>query len=241
MTLRNSIICDNRQEESILTAMAYDKLETRMGGHEIMSYTSITRWLFVLSPSVLLFLSAPGCIATRGWVTEQLNPLGNRVSTVETRLGQADTKVDNALDRLDNLRLERRFVLNLKEGVNFGFDKAVLTAEARKAIDGFLSGLKDGNDATFVITGHTDSSGSEGDNQELGQKRANSVARYLITHKGIDPLRVMSVSYGERAPLVDNASLQGRRKNRRIEVRVYKEVIHSASPKLQLDLGGMSN
>ena len=214
---------------------------TQRGGRVMMAHTSITKWLFAFSTSLFLLLSAPGCIATRGWVTEQLNPLGDRVSTVETRLGQADTKVENALDRLDNLRLERRLVLNLKEGANFGFDTAVLTGGARKAIDGFLNWWKDGNDAIFVVAGHTDSSGSEDYNHELGQRRANAVARYLVTHKGIDPLRVVSVSYGEHAPLADNASLEGRRKNRRIEVRVYKEVVQSASPKLQLDLGRMSN
>lgn len=256
IVIRNSTICDNPTGHEILTtnssdvvlehngsdsAKVYGEVANPIGGNKMVTYTHVKRWLFVLSPSLLLFLIAPGCIATRGWVTEQLDPLGNRVSAVETRVGQADTKLGTALDRLDNLRLEKRFVLNLKDGVNFGFDHTGLTPEARRALDGFLKSVENGNDSILVIAGHTDSVGSEDYNHELGQKRANNVARYLITYKRIDPLRVRAVSYGENAPMADNTSLDGRRKNRRIEVLVYKEIVNSASPKLQLDLGQNSN
>jgi hypothetical protein len=54
------------------------------------------------------------------------------------------------------------------------------------------------------------------------------VSRYLITQKKIDPLKVVSVSYGESAPLQDNSSSQGRAKNRRVEILVYRDGITSA-------------
>ena len=173
-------------------------------------------------------LGLQGCLATRGWVTEQMLPLSDRVSAVETRLGQTEAKADEALTRLDNLRLEKRFVLDLKEGANFALNSDALTADARRQLDGFLSDLKETDDAVFLVAGHTDSTGPEGHNYELGQKRAASVARYLITHKGIDPLRVTAVSYGENSPLADNTTSEGRRKNRRVEILVYKEAITSA-------------
>jgi outer membrane protein OmpA-like peptidoglycan-associated protein len=176
-------------------------------------------------------LSLQGCLATQGWVTEQINPLADRVSAVETRLGQTEAKADEALDRLDHLRLEKRFVLDLKEGTNFAPNSDVLTADARRQLDGFLSDVKETDDAIFLVAGHTDSTGAEGHNYELGQKRAASVARYLITHKGIDPLRVTAVSYGENSPLADNTTSAGRRKNRRVEILVYKEGITSLSEK----------
>jgi len=125
--------------------------------------------------------------------------------------------------------LERRFVLNLKEGANFPFNSDSLTPETRSQIDGFLSDLKETDDAIFLVAGHTDNAGSEAYNYELGQKRAASVARYLIAHKRLDPLRVTAVSYGKSAPIADNATREGRRKNRRIEILVYKEAITASS------------
>jgi len=82
------------------------------------------------------------------------------------------------------------------------------------------------------VAGHTDSAGSEEKNYELGQKRAASVARYL-TKQGIDPFRVTAVSYGEDKPVSDNQTEEGKRRNRRIEISVYREAFtyapHAAS------------
>jgi peptidoglycan-associated lipoprotein len=193
--------------------------------------------------AVPLLLGLTGCLATQGWVQKQMIPLGERVSDVEGRLGHSEAKLqlvsgraDVALDRLDNLRLERRYVLNLKDGTQFDVDSATMTQETRRQIDRFVDDAKGANDALFVVVGHTDSTGSEDYNFELGQKRAASVARYLISRKGMDPLRVTAVSYGSNAPLADNATRDGRRKNRRIEILVYKESITSPPGKQHLDL-----
>lgn len=204
-------------------------------------------------------LALQGCIATRDWVKEQMDPVSARVSQGETRLnqnesqigslggritgvegklgqfegrlGQIDAKAEKALTGLANLRLERKFVIDLREGANFAFNSANLPPEAKKEIDGFLSDLKGdpaGMESTvFLVTGHTDSVGSEDYNYELGRKRAEGVARYLITQKNVDPLRVMTVSYGENSPAVENKNAKDRAKNRRVEVLVYREAITS--------------
>jgi outer membrane protein OmpA-like peptidoglycan-associated protein len=182
--------------------------------------------LFVV-PGTLFVLSLQGCLATRGWVGEQIAPLSDRVSALETHLGETDDKANRALAGLENLRLERRFVLNLKEGATFAPSSAALTAESKKAIAGFLGDLDDLQGSIFLVTGHTDSVGSEEANYALGQKRATSVAEYLII-KGADPLRVTAVSYGKNAPLADNKTVEGRRKNRCVEIFVYKEAITTA-------------
>ncbi len=181
-----------------------------------------------LVPGVFLMLSLQGCLATRGWVTEQILPLSERVSAAETRLGQTEAKADEALSRLDHLRLERRFVLDLKEGATFAFNSDDLTAEARSEIEGFLSDLQETEDAVFLVAGHTDNLGLENYNYELGQRRASSVARYLLSHRGIDPSRVTAVSYGESSPLADNSTGEGRRRNRRVEILVYRDAITSS-------------
>jgi OOP family OmpA-OmpF porin len=188
-----------------------------------------------------------GCVATRNWVNEQISPLAGRVSSTEGqlgqmgerlagaegRIGQVDAKTEKALASLANLRLERRFVLDLRQGANFAFNSSALTEHAKKEIDSFFSDLKGDVEemtrAVFLVAGHTDGIGSEDYNYELGKKRAEAVARYLITGKKMDPLRVFAVSYGKSAPLADNANKDGRSKNRRVEILVYKEAINSAA------------
>ena len=214
---------------------------------------------FVVAGALGSLLFAQGCLATRDWVKEQMDPLSTRVATgedklakaesqissldnrmggvegklgqYEGRLGQLDAKTDKALNSLANLRLERRFIIDMKEGANFAFNSANLPAQARKEIDGFLSDLKgdaSGMDSTvFLVAGHTDNAGSEEYNYELGKKRADAVTRYLITQKKVDPMKVISVSYGESAPLQDNTTSQSRAKNRRVEILVYREGITS--------------
>lgn len=193
-----------------------------------MKVHSIGRRIALLGFGVFSLFSLQGCLATRGWVTEQIVPLDNRVSQVETGLSQTNARVDGIIDRLDHLRLERRVVLNLNEGTNFGYDSDDLTADTRSQIDGFLSDLETTDDTVFLVAGHTDSVGDDGYNYELGQKRAGNVAQYLMTRKGIDPLHVSTVSYGESTPLASNESRDGRRRNRRVEILVYKEAITSS-------------
>jgi outer membrane protein OmpA-like peptidoglycan-associated protein len=202
-------------------------------------------------------LIGQGCLATRDWVKEQMDPvtgrvtqsegridkaegqissLGTRMSGVEGKLGQfegrlgeVDAKADRALNAIANLRLERKLVIDMKDGANFAFNSSNLPASAQREIDGFLSDLKGdaGESAMFVIAGHTDNVGNENYNYELGKRRAEAVSRYLVTQKKLDPMRVVPVSYGEGNPVSDNGNPQGRAKNRRVEILVYREGITS--------------
>src|SRR5688572_4660744 len=202
-------------------------------------------------------LVGQGCLATRDWVKEQMDPvtgrvtqsegridktegqissLGNRMSGVEGKLGQfegrlgdVDAKADRALNAIANLRLERKLVIDMKDGTNFAFNSSNLPASAQREIDGFLSDLKGdaGEGAMFVVAGHTDNVGNEHYNYDLGKRRADAVSRYLITQKRLDPIRVVPVSYGESNPTSDNSNPQGRAKNRRVEILVYREGITS--------------
>lgn len=191
-----------------------------------------------------LLCSLPGCLATRGWVTEQLSPLDSRLSGVEGRVGsmegrmsdaegrltQVEAKADKALANFDHLQLQRRFVLSLKDGATFTPGSDNLTAEARHQIDGFLSDLDRTDDVVFLVAGHTDNTGSESRNYTLGQRRAAAVARYLIAQRGIDPIHVSTMSYGSNAPIAKNDTAAGREKNRRVEILVYRETITASAP-----------
>lgn len=185
---------------------------------------------WVLAGLVLIF-SANGCVATRGWVQEQLNPISQQLGQQQDKLNTTDAKADKALAGLQNLHLEKELVLDSSHGPTFNFGSADLSSNAKREIDGFLGDLQ-GSDKSgaasnrvFLIAGHTDSVGAEGYNYELGQKRAERVAGYLVGKEGIDPTQVRVVSYGASKPVADNTTTTGRRTNRRVEILVYQEKI----------------
>ena len=74
-----------------------------------------------------------------------------------------------------------------------------------------------------VVVGHTDRTGSEEANYRLGQQRAAAVAHYLLDEHGFDPVRVRVASAGDTRPVADNATAEGRQRNRRVEILVYRD------------------
>ncbi|MBY0574015.1 MAG: OmpA family protein [Undibacterium sp.] len=101
----------------------------------------------------------------------------------------------------------------------FDFDKAILKPEAKVKLDDMATKLKDVNLEVIVSTGHTDSVGSDEYNQKLSIRRADAVKAYIIS-TGIDAKRVFSEGKGEKQPVADNKSKEGRAKNRRVEIEV---------------------
>jgi outer membrane protein OmpA-like peptidoglycan-associated protein len=162
----------------------------------------------------------------------QLGNLGGRMKVVEVKVGDFDGKLATldsrtreAMDTMANSKLERQVVV--ESGATFKPNSATLPPTAKKEIDSILSELKRSQNGTegvtFLVAGHTDNAGSENYNYALGQKRANAVASYLVSQKQIDRARVMPVSYGESAPMLDNSTAKGREMNRRVEIMVYRE------------------
>lgn len=104
-------------------------------------------------------------------------------------------------------------------GVNFEFDKARLTSNARSILDGVGDSLIAAPDIKVEIGGHTDAKGTDEYNQKLSERRAASVVQYLVG-KGVEPARMTSAGYGESMPVADNETDEGRELNRRVELKV---------------------
>jgi len=167
-----------------------------------------------------MLLTVSGCLATRSWVGDQLRPISNQQAQLETQM--------------NNLHLERKLVLDSSQGPTFKTGSAALSANAKHEIDAFVGDLQGSpaapgalaaTDRVFVVAGYTDSSGHEDYNYELGQRRATSVAGYLVGSKGLDPAQVRVISYGASKPVADNHTRDGRRSNRRVEILVFQEKI----------------
>lgn len=103
------------------------------------------------------------------------------------------------------------------DGVNFDFDKATLRQEDIAIIDKDVTGLDKWGNVNIEVAGHTDSRGSDKYNMKLSQRRAEAVRNYLIS-KGIAADRLTAKGYGESQPVADNATDEGRFKNRRVEL-----------------------
>ena len=106
--------------------------------------------------------------------------------------------------------------------VGFEAGKASLQPTAMTAIDR-LAQLMSVYPERFVrIEGHTDSLGDDAANQQLSERRATAVRDALLA-RGVDAARVEAVGYGETRPIADNATPDGRQKNRRIEIVLSDE------------------
>ncbi len=101
----------------------------------------------------------------------------------------------------------------------FDFDKSVLKPEAKAKLDDLVGKLKGISLEVIIAVGHTDAIGSDGYNQKLSVRRAESVKEYLVT-KGIEPNRIYTEGKGKKQPVADNKTSEGRAKNRRVEIEV---------------------
>jgi OOP family OmpA-OmpF porin len=101
----------------------------------------------------------------------------------------------------------------------FDFDKSVLKPEAKAKLDDLVDKTKGINLEVIIAVGHTDSKGTSAYNQKLSVRRAEAIKTYL-TGKGVEKNRVYTEGKGEKQPVADNKTADGRAKNRRVEIEV---------------------
>jgi len=101
----------------------------------------------------------------------------------------------------------------------FDFDKSVIKPEGKAKLDDLVGKIKDINLEVIIAVGHTDSVGSDSYNQKLSVRRSEAVKAYLVS-KGIEKNRVYTEGKGEKQPVADNKTAEGRAKNRRVEIEV---------------------
>ena len=101
----------------------------------------------------------------------------------------------------------------------FDFDKAVLKPEGKAKLDDLAQKVKAINLEVIIAVGHTDSVGTDAYNQKLSIRRSEAVKAYLVS-KGIEKNRVYTEGKGEKQPVADNKTKEGRAKNRRVEIEV---------------------
>ncbi len=107
--------------------------------------------------------------------------------------------------------------LNMPSNITFAFGSADLDSQFFAVLDSVSKVVKKYDKTLIEVAGHTDSVGSAQSNQVLSERRANTVAEYLVT-RGINRDRTIVVGAGENYPVADNATADGRARNRRVEL-----------------------
>ncbi len=102
--------------------------------------------------------------------------------------------------------------------VHFDFNKSTLKRESIKTLNQVYNFLAQNPELFFEVAGHTDHIGSQAYNQRLSERRARAVYNYLVT-KGVAPNHLSPKGYGESKPIATNRTPEGRRLNRRAELK----------------------
>jgi OmpA-OmpF porin, OOP family len=101
----------------------------------------------------------------------------------------------------------------------FDFDRAVIKPDGKVRLDDLVTKIRDITLEVVIAVGHTDWVGSDAYNMKLSLRRAEAVKAYLVS-RGIEPNRIYTEGKGERQPIADNRTREGRAKNRRVEIEV---------------------
>lgn len=124
--------------------------------------------------------------------------------------------VSDSLKPPESMRVYRKFSF---PDIIFEYNSVELSPDVRKSLSEVADILRADTSWKYIrIDGHTDSIGSVKYNMELSLRRAISVANYLINKEGIDPGRIFVKGFGKSKPIADNATPEGRARNRRFEI-----------------------
>jgi outer membrane protein OmpA-like peptidoglycan-associated protein len=113
----------------------------------------------------------------------------------------------------------KAILVNLPDGVTFDTGSATLKPEFRAVLDKVAQSMIDYPQSLIDVYGHTDSTGSDAFNQRLSEQRASTVMNYLIS-RGVPAARLRSQGFGETMPVASNDTIDGRAKNRRVEIKI---------------------
>jgi outer membrane protein OmpA-like peptidoglycan-associated protein len=130
---------------------------------------------------------------------------------------QAELRHDLAGTGVSVTRMGDNITLNMPGNITFKSGSSELDPSFFKVLNSVNLVVKKYNKTVVEVAGHTDSTGGTEQNQQLSERRANSVAQYLES-QGLASNRVVTVGAGETRPVADNATAEGRQANRRVEL-----------------------
>ena len=110
--------------------------------------------------------------------------------------------------------------LIMPSNITFESGGSTLSTSFFEVMDSVVLVVQEFEKTIIVSAGRTDSQGSDSYNQSLSERRANTVAGYLL-HKGVVEARIETIGFGEKQPIADNSTSEGRALNRRVEISLF--------------------
>jgi outer membrane protein OmpA-like peptidoglycan-associated protein len=140
--------------------------------------------------------------------------IGNYMDRQERELRERTAGTDvEVVRRGDDL------ILSMPSGITFATDSAAVQPQFRPTLDKVADVLGRYNQTYVDVYGHTDSTGSAAYNQTLSERRAESVADYLVS-RGVRQERLATRGFGLTQPIASNDTPEGRAENRRVEIKI---------------------
>ncbi|MEW8027199.1 MAG: OmpA family protein [Candidatus Thiodiazotropha sp.] len=153
--------------------------------------------------------------------------LQSRLEAVERENREAQARFDKIQDLFSaveaNVYRQGHNVLLELRAFNFPSGGSDIQSENFALLDKIVTAVKSFPNPDVVVSGHTDSVGGAEVNQQLSQRRAETVASFLEKVGGVDRNHLTAIGYGESRPVANNETEQGRKSNRRIEVLIINE------------------
>ncbi len=154
----------------------------------------------------------------RGYASSLKSDLEEQKRKAAAAKDEAEKRFGELNSALIQVHRDARGTIISMSDILFDVGKATLTNDLKinlAKIAGILTIYKDAN---VVVEGHTDNVGGEEYNQKLSEKRASNVMDYLVTPGGVAAARLTSMGYGFSKPVADNATKEGKQKNRRVDL-----------------------
>lgn len=206
----------------------------------------------IVVPVLAVGVALSGCATKKyvsrevGEINQKVDALGVEVEKTQERVKRTEVRIDEvnqqaqtgiseakgsaqqALVKADEAEKAAKgkliYTVTLSnDKVTFPVNHAQVSDDAKKLMDEAIAQLKAENRGVyFEIEGHTDATGPEEYNAQLGEERAMAVRNYLHDQHGVALSRMQVISYGEAKPVVDNKTKDNRTQNRRVVIKVLE-------------------
>lgn len=149
----------------------------------------------------------------------KLNDTNSKLNDSNNKLQQLQTQNQQAQAELDSIKqmIARKDI----SPITFKTASAELQASSNATLDKVADIIKKYPNLKMRIEGHTDNVGGEEYNQQLSERRANTIRDYLTQKAGVSADQITAVGMGKGGPIADNSTSEGRAQNRRVEFITY--------------------
>jgi outer membrane protein OmpA-like peptidoglycan-associated protein len=137
----------------------------------------------------------------------------------DKQIAELRVKTEGTGVEVSSVDNDQAILVSLPDGVTFDTDSYELKPGFRPTLDQITQNLSQYPNSLVDVYGHADSTGSPAHNQVLSENRARTVADYM-TMRGVSPARLRSRGFASTMPIADNATPEGRARNRRVEIKI---------------------